>query len=290
MIKNLKFSVLFLLVCILASNTFVEGQSDEYFYSLRSQSNNNLNGNLSDYKDSSKIKIDNDDPLSSVREIYIKNSETHLWIGVRTTQIESLVGLAILFDSDYDTMYADDGKILYLNNSKIDGYFRGESLLAIQTTQNFLGKVSEITYIDGGKYNLFEYRIPFDTNDPGKDLQIPDPSDSLLGLDIVSIYSNVSLFSLANGESNSLISNAENFSTLILAGPGKFGVPDFSPDVITSSVSPTSNQADSSQIVDYDSQADYAAASTGFEIGYIELILFLPIIVITVIKRKRNSI
>ncbi|MFV2016438.1 MAG: hypothetical protein ACC656_13485, partial [Candidatus Heimdallarchaeota archaeon] len=180
-----------------------------------------------------------------------------------------------------------------LNGSRKEGYFVGSSSFAIQSSINFKSEVSQITYIDGSANYLFEFKIPLDSATPTTDLQISDPSDYLLGFDVISIH-DTTMFSEALGEISSFTSSATNYATLILAGPGKFAIPDFEPDTISSSPPPTSSlnpPAFTSAPTDnkdvYTSQAS-PAATPGFTIGIIEVLVFTALIIIF-LRRKHGQ-
>jgi hypothetical protein len=242
-----------------------------FMYSVRAQKTN-FNQNLNDYSDAKSIQVSN----LFIKEIFLKNSETDLFLGIRVEKNTSLLGIGIVFDVDHDQFYADDIKILNTNNHKSDGYFYQGSALSIQESNYFSGFVSTITYVDGLSYDLFQFTIPFNPNsNPTTDMIIADPSDYMLGIDTIEIR-NGSLISWTRGNLGfesiqQLNSNSDSFFNLILAGPGKFAVPDFNPVVTTIST----NTVSVTQSTYYNESDSYAAASPGFELSITMLFLIL---------------
>lgn len=277
------------IVCILLIQVPTEGQGS-FLYSVRAQKDL-PNHNLSDFSDAKSIILNSE---LNIRELYVKNSENELFLGFRVQQNlianSTLEGVAVIFDVDHDRIYADDVKILYLNETKEDGYFYQNSALSLQGNNYFSGSVHQVTYIDGKSYELFEYSIPFNPNsNPTTDMYIPDPSDYMLGFDFVEIRNN-SLVSWTRGDLigdesiKQLNSSSNSFYTMILAGPGKYAVPDFNP-VVTTSTQATSSAATYGQSDKAYTTSSYGAgASPGFE-----LLFVIPTFAILIIVRKAIS-
>ena len=188
-----------LIVIFLISLTIIPAHAqDSYIYSVRAQKGTSSH-NLDDFSDAESIPITGN---SVVKEMFVKNSESNLYIGFRTELNVNLTGLALVFDVDHDLQNAEDVKILYGNQTKNDGYFAQKSALSLQSSSYFDGGVYSVTYIDGKAYNLYEFSIPFNPNsDPTIDMHIPDPSDYMLGFDFITILNN-SLISWSRGVLN----------------------------------------------------------------------------------------
>ena len=102
---------------------------------------------------------------------------------------------------DHDQKFADDVKIMFANQNKSDGYFYQSSALSVQSGTYFDGIIYQSTYIDGKTYNFYEFVIPLNPNsDPRLDMYISDPSDYMLGFDLIEIV-NSSLISWSRGVS-----------------------------------------------------------------------------------------
>lgn len=266
-----------------------QGQSS-YVYSVRAQKTT-FNHTLDDYSDAESISI-NWNML--VRTIYIKNSENTLYVGLCALQNSSLKGIALIFDVDHDQKYAEDVKILFVNDTKEDGYFYQYSALSLQATTFFDGGVYQVTYIDGKSYNLFQFSIPLNPNsDPTVDMFISDPSDYMLGFDFVEIL-NSSLISWTRGNleiENTILkldSNASSFNTLILAGPGKYAAPEFSPVVQNNQSYVASSSTQTNKLEQ--PQREIASASTpGFEFYILIIALLIPIGVKKIISRRKKQ-
>ncbi len=281
--KTLTKIVIFsLFICLLLVQIPSNAQ-ESFLYSVRAQKDL-TNHNLSDFSDAKSVTINSG---LYVKELFVKNSESNLFLGFRVQKDllgnSSLLGIAVVFDVDHDQKFADDVKILYLNETVQDGYFYQNSALSLQGNSYFSGSVHQVTYIDGKTYNLFEFTIPFNPNsNPTTDMFIPDPSDYMLGFDFVEIR-NDSLISWTRGNLttektiNQLDSSSSSFYTMILAGPGKYAVPDFNPVVTSSSQVPASSTASLTEAY----YANKSAASPGFEV-----LLAIPALVIFILGKK----
>lgn len=280
-----------IIVIFLISLTIIPAHAqDSYIYSVRAQKGTSSH-NLNDYSDAEAIPITGN---SLVKEMYVKNSESNLYIGFRTEVNTSLHGLALVFDVDHDQQFAEDVKILNANQTKEDGYFYQNSALSLQSSSYFDGGIYPISYIDGKTYNLYEFSIPFNPNsNPTMDMYISDPSDYMLGFDFITILNN-SLISWSRGVLPSehtiqqLDANASSFYTMVLAGPGKYAVPDFNP-VVTTSPTQTYYQNQTSATSSnaaYNKQAMTTAATPGFEM-YLFIIAIITVIIIRKFKLRR---
>lgn len=250
-----------------------------FIQSFRAQKTVSFGNGLNSYSDAASYQFSGSF-ADKVKEIFIKNDDSNLYIAVRVFSNNISDGLAVVFDANNDRQYAEDVKILFQNASlNRDGYFSGNSTINYQSSLDFTGKVSNITYIDGTTQFLYEYKISFVSNLPTEDIQVYDPNSFILGLDIVLIEGN-NYISLANGNLTSIIANASNFLELILAGPGYYRTPDFQPAVITPQTSPsTQNKTPAGS-------PEYAASATpGFEIG----ITFFSIIILGILVRRSKK-
>ena len=277
--NNVKIIIIIFIGSLLIFQIPAKAQ-ESFVYSVRAQKTPSEHS-LEDYTDAESVTLNSN---LSIKELYIKNSESNLYIGLRVEVNDLFKGVALVFDVDHDQKYADDVKILYANQNKSDGYFYQNSALSLQGSTYFDGAIYQVSYIDGKTYILYEISIPFTPNsNPTTDMFITDPSDYMLGFDIVEIL-NGSLYSWTRGSLGSentiqkLDSQASSFYTLVLAGPGKFAVPDFNPVVTTASQS-SSSSSSSAQIQTKANTVNVSAvtkASPGFEFYF--LIIALPII------------
>lgn len=268
----MKMMIKLLIVSFIVSILLVQVPTraqESFIYSVRAQKGVTSH-NLEDYSDAEPIKIGNSNLL--VKQMYVKNSESNLYIGMRAVINASLKGIALVFDVDHDLKYAEDVKIMYTTGNLSDGYFYQNSALSLQDQSYFSGGVYNITYIDGKTYSLFEFSIPLNPNsNPTTDMFVPDPSDYMLGFDFIEIM-NTSLISWTRGNLTTepsihdLNSNASSFYTMVLAGPGKYAVPDFNPVVTTSTQAATATAT--ATYANQTNNANYAAtkASPGFEV------------------------
>lgn len=286
--KILKLTVISLLTCTIVSSA-ISSQSS-FLYSVRAQKNPNFDqSNLMEYSDAKSVTVSN----LLTKEIYLKNSETNLYIALRVEKNISLLGIGLLFDVDHDQIYADDAKILFANNSLKDGYFSLNSVFTQQSQAYFTGKVSDVFYLDRD-CTFYQFSIPFNPNSfPNIDMYISDPTDYLLGFDFIEIMNN-HLYSWTRGDLDpinsiyNLNSSASSFYTMVLAGPGKYAVPDFNPQTVTQTQTQgaTQTSAASSSSYNPDAAATYSsetgmAASPGFEL------IFPLIVLVTVVSVKK---
>lgn len=276
------------LFSMLLLSSLVQAQSSSYLYSVRAQKIPDGNG-LEGYSDAVSVPISN----MLTKGLYLKNTDSHLYIAFRVAINSSFLGLALLFDVDHDLKYAEDVKVLFVNSTTNDGYFYQNSAYSKQAQSYFSGSVSNITYVDGKSYDFYEFSIPFNPNSvPTTDMFIPDPTDYMLGFDFVEIL-NGSLISWTRGNLGSintidkLPSDASSFYTMILAGPGKYAVPDFNP--VTAPPSTTSSVvASSSATANYQNQTQTMASGTpGFEFIF-PLIVFATVVAVKKIKDRRS--
>lgn len=291
----MKMIIKLLIVSFIVSILLVQvptGAQESFIYSVRAQKGVTSH-TLEDYSDAEPIQIGNSNLF--VKQMYVKNSESYLYIGMRVVINASLSGIALVFDVDHDLKYAEDVKIMYTDGNLSDGYFYQDSALSLQAQSYFSGNVYNVTYIDGKTYNLFEFSIPLNPNSiPTNDMFISDPSDYMLGFDFVEIM-NSSLISWTRGNLNEptihdLNSNASSFYTMVLAGPGKYAVPDFNP-VVTTSTQPATTAAVTATAT-YDNKLNNvtasSAASPGFEILFAVLGLVM-IIGLRKLKLRRSN-
>lgn len=286
------FLILFIF-CLMSAGASVTNSTQEVFiYSVRSQKSITTH-TLADYSDAETVPITN--TLFS-KELYVKNSETNLYLAFREVSNSSLKGLALFFDVDHDRVFANDVKILYSNQTKADGYYDQNSLLSLQPTPEFSGVIQPITYIDGKTYNLYQFDINFNPSNnpnfnPAKDMYIPDPSDYMLGFDLVEITTHGLIsWSRGNLTAQSSIqsiqnvpSTASSFFTLVLAGPGKYQVPDFNPVAVTSNtISQTSANTAPPASNTNANITNGAKGSPGFELP----ILVIGLVGIIIIRKK----
>ena len=278
-INYVKLIILIFIGSLLVFQTPARAE-DSFLYSVRAQKTPSAHS-LTDYTDAESVTFNSN---LLIKELYIKNSESYLYIGLRVEVNASFKGVALVFDVDHDQKYADDVKILYANQNKSDGYFYQNSALSLQSNSFFDGAIYQVSYIDGKTYDLYEFSIPFTPNsNPTTDMFITDPSDYMLGFDIVEIL-NDSLFSWNRGSLGTentiqkLDSQASSFYTLVLAGPGKFAVPDFNPVVTTASQSTSSSsaQTQAGKVTNLD-VSTAIKGTPGFE--FYLLIIALPVII-----------
>lgn len=292
----MKIMIKLLIVSFIVSILLVQVPTraqESFIYSVRAQKGVTSHS-LEDYTDAEPIQLGN--PNLFVKQMYVKNSESELYIGLRVVINASLSGIALVFDADHDLKYAEDVKIMYTDGNLSDGYFYQNSALSLQAQSYFSGDTYNITYIDGKTYHLFEFSIPLNPNsDPRMDMFISDPSDYMLGFDFVEIMNN-SLISWTRGNLTTeptihdLNSNASSFYTMVLAGPGKYAVPDFNP-VVTTSTQPATTAAVTATAT-YDNKLNNvtasSAASPGFEILFAVLGLVM-IIGLRKLKLRRSN-
>lgn len=286
-----KILIVIFFTCLMIVQIPSEGQSS-YIYSVRAQ-NTTFDHTLNDYSDAQSVPING----MSVQTLYIKNSENTLYIGLRVVQNTSLKGIALGFDVDHDLKYAEDIKILFINQTKEDGYFYQNSPLSLQATAFFDGGVYNVTYIDGKIYSLFQFSIPLNPSSKlTEDMFISDPSDYMLGFDFVEIL-NTGLISWSRGNLGventifKLDSSSSSFNTLILAGPGKYAAPEFNPVVQSNQSNPTSSSAPNAE---YNSPGkgysiSSSAATPGFEFPILIIALVIPIAIAKILSRRKKN-
>ena len=271
--KIMRMVLVLTIMNLLLVSSFSTAQS-AFLYSVRAQKTPS-GQTLTDYSDAKSVIVSN----MHTKEIYLKNSESNLYIAFRVAKNSSFLGLALLFDVDHDQVYTDDVKILFSNQTTIDGYYYLNSALSLQAQSYFTGSVNNISYVDGKTYDFYQFTIPFNPgSSPTTDMYISDPSDYMLGFDFVEIMNN-SLISWTRGDLGTaktiqaLPNDASSFYTMILAGPGKFAVPDFNPVTASSStVAPSTQQTTASSSGTYNNAATsstMAAGTPGFEFVFL---------------------
>jgi hypothetical protein len=264
--------------------------ASSYIYSVRLQSDVVFSNGLTSYNDASNYLLESEEEKFDAKELFIKNTETHIYIAIRVENQDFFQeeGLAVLFDSNHDGLFAEDVKILDKDQTLKDGYFYGNSDFSEQGNTETTGSVSLFPYIDGSQQRLYEFKIPFQTDFPTKDISVYDPDNFLLGFEIALIFPN-EVISWNNGNQTALIPNASNYQTIILAGPGRYAIPNFEPEVITSSVSSSSSKSTSTTTQIGDGKetfySDEAGAASGFEIITVGLSF---LIISGLIKKQRR--
>lgn len=283
--KILRMLIIVTILYLVLLSPVVQAQSS-YLYSVRAQKTPDGNG-LADYSDAVNVKISN----MIIKGLYLKNTDSHLYIAFRVAKNTSFFGLAVLFDVDHDLKYAEDVKILFANSTTNDGYFYLNSGYSKQAQSYFSGSVNNITYVDGKTYDFYQFAIPFNPNSsPTTDMYIPDPTDYMLGFDFVEIL-NGSLVSWTRGNLgasntiNKLPGDASSFFTMILAGPGKYAVPDFNP-VTAPQLSNSTAVASSSAGTAINQDVRSTGATPGFEFIF-PLIVFVMVVAVKKIKDRR---
>ena len=290
--KKINFNIVFIVIItvILFGQVYSSSAQDSYIYSVRLQKSISLPATLADFSDAEAISLN---AGLFTKEMYIKNSESDLYIALRVTNNASLQGIALVFDVDHDQKFTNDVKILFNNQTKLDGYFNQNSALSLQSQTFFTGAVSSTSYIDGKTYKFYQFDINFNPSsnsnyNPTTDMYIPDPSDYMLGFDLIEITSG-GLISWTRGnltDTNSILalsSNASSFYSMILAGPGKYAVPEFSPVATTNppaSTSVVTAATSTYTAVFYKGETKSMAtkATPGFEI--LGLMITIPFVII----------
>lgn len=299
MIVNIIFMVI--ITVILFGQVYSSSAQESYIYSVRLQKSVSFPATLADFSDAEAISFNGG---LFTKEMYIKNSESDLYIALRVTNTSDLQGIALVFDVDHDQKFANDVKILFNNQTKLDGYFNQNSALSLQSQTFFTGAVSSISYIDGKTYKFYQFDINFNPGsnsnyNPTTDMYIPDPNDYMLGFDLIEI-TNAGIISWSRGNlttANSILdlsSNASSFYTMILAGPGKYAVPDFSPVATTnppasSSIVTAATSTYTAVINKGETTSMAMQASPGFEIlGLMLAIPFVAIFKRSLSRRKKQ--
>ena len=294
--KKINFNIVFIVIItvILFGQVYSSSAQDSYIYSVRLQKSISLPATLADFSDAEAISLN---AGLFTKEMYIKNSESDLYIALRVTNNASLQGIALVFDVDHDQKFTNDVKILFNNQTKLDGYFNQNSALSLQSQTFFTGAVSSISYIDGKTYKFYQFDINFNPSsnsnyNPTTDMYIPDPSDYMLGFDLIEITSG-GLISWTRGnltDTNSILalsSNASSFYSMILAGPGKYAVPDFSPVATTNPPASTSVvTAATSTYTAVINQGETTSMATKATPGFEILGLMITIPFVIILKRS----
>lgn len=264
--------------------------SNSFIYSVRAQTEGEFGSGNDFYSDASKIPLSAPNVRFTGAEMYVKNSESALFIALRVTDRNNEAGVALVFDVNHDLEWAEDVKIVTRSGfTREDAYFQGGSSLSYQSSTQFTAEVNTFTYIDGSAQVLYEFRIPFTSYDPTKDLYVIDPDNFMLGLDVVMIFDS-DVISLTQGTLDSLDdvnSNVDGFVTLVLAGPGRFLIPDFEPSAVQHD-NATSTQT-STQYTQGGDGYDYAeTAATNLDTFSIIASVTLIFLSTTLIRRRNR--
>ena len=254
--------------------------SSTLLHSVRLQSDVTHKQGLTSYSDAASYDLESNEVRFDAKELLIKNSENWLFIAVRVEDSDANKeeGLIILIDANHDQTWAEDAKIIYVSSSRAsdDGFFSGDSAIGYQETSEikFIGAVSSFIYgPTGTSQRLYEFKIPLQTPYPTKDISVYDPDGFMLGLDIVLMYDSTDFVSWNSGNT-SLTADASNYQSLVLAGPGRYLIPEFEPDV-TTIITETEAETDTEPEIP---AAQGAAGVSGYDfIGFLGAIIILGV-------------
>ena len=279
------------LLCFLSFFSINQGLSSSFLYSVTLQSNVTHGQGLVSYDDAVNYDIDSSEARFDVKELFIKNSASDLYIAVRVEHQDgnNEVGLALSFDTNHDLLWTEDIKIVYFNPSqeRQDGFFFGSSAISYQpeSQRNFNGLASSFVYgPTGTTQRLYEFKIPFQTANPTQDLSVYDPDGFLISIDITLIFNSTDYVSWNSGNQSNLMSSATAYQSLMLAGPGRYLIPNFEPVVITTT--PPQTGATLTVTGAGTTEAVGAAGTSGFEI--LPVTIAVVLLGITIAYRRRS--
>ena len=114
------------------------------------------------------------------------------------------------------------------------------------------------------------------------------PDGFLIGIDITLIFDTSDLVSWNSGNQSNLMSSATAYQSLMLAGPGRYLIPNFEPVVITTTPPAQTQTGPGTQTatVTGAGTTETVTASPGFEFMSLTIVIF--ILGITIAYRRRS--
>ncbi|OLS22660.1 MAG: hypothetical protein HeimC3_29340 [Candidatus Heimdallarchaeota archaeon LC_3] len=278
--KN-KYSIIILTFFLIQLISFPANGQTNYLNGSWSDTDFNPGGKFGDWADA----LDHD-LLDIETRIYIKNTKDNVYIALFTVLNETISNIGLVLDSNHDLTLADDMKYVTASNVKTDYYFTSISSLIEDTEDDFSSYVSNII-IGGVSGKFIEFKFPLipPTSQLLTDPVIIDPSDYLIGFDIVYGFENGSQLSLSQGIRTSFNGDASGFLTIVLASPGRYKTPDFSPP---SSSPPTQTQTTASTT---ETEGGFREGIGGASPGYtiIETLFVLGLSTLLIISFRRRN-
>jgi hypothetical protein len=224
-------------------------------------------------------------------QIYLKNTKEYFYIAIFHYSNFVISNVSVTLDTNHDLTTANDMKLVTSSNLDKDYYFTGVNTLLEDTNKDFDAKFDNEFILAGTTGSFTEFKIPLipPASQILIDLVVIDPSDYLIGFDIAFGLNNGSYYSISQGMASNNNGDASNYLTVILAPPGRFKTPDFSPPTsfVTSSTTEASTTTGDGNLPGDDLRD--AAAATGFSIIDSVFIIIGVFTVFLILKRRASK-
>ncbi|MHA1990798.1 MAG: hypothetical protein ACW981_13560 [Candidatus Hodarchaeales archaeon] len=227
-------------------------------------------------------------------QIYLKNTKNYFYIAIFHYSNFVISNVSVTLDTNHDLILADDMKLVTSSNIDKDYYFTSVNSLLEDTNKDFDARFDNDFVLAGTSGSFTEFKIPLipPASQILIDLVVIDPSDYLVGFDIAFGLNNGSYYTISQGMASSNNGDASNYLTVILAPPGRFKTPDFSPPTsfVPSTTSSSSTITDDGyKPGDEYSSTETLAAGAGFTVMDTVFILVGTIALFLTLKRRGSK-